>query len=64
MARQAAISLPPEVVEAVERWRLAQTVPPSKSAAMAAMIAEGLRVFEERDKAGVGGQPKLPFGGS
>jgi hypothetical protein len=48
MKRQVGISLPKDIQEAVERWRLAQPVPPSKSAAIAAMVAEGLKIFEAK----------------
>lgn len=51
MKRQVGISLPPKLREEVEAWRLSQPIPPSTSAAMAAMIAEGLKAF----KAGTAG---------
>lgn len=41
--RQLAVTLEPEVERAVEQWMGAQAVPPSKSAALAYLVLQGLR---------------------
>lgn len=43
MARQIPVTLPQEIEAAVEAWRLGMAVPPSRSAAMAALVVAGLR---------------------
>lgn len=54
MSKQVAVSLSPELEKAVDQWRLSLVVPPSKSAAMAALVAAGLRVMDQAP-AGNGG---------
>lgn len=43
MSKQYGLSLSPDLVAAVDRWRLAMPVPPSRSAALGALIVAGLR---------------------
>lgn len=52
--KQFSVSLPVEVAAAVEKWRLAQVVPPSRSAALAAFVAAGMRVLLPASSAAVG----------
>jgi hypothetical protein len=54
MARQAAISLPPDIQQAIEEWRVSMPVPPSKSAAMVALIRAGLKALAPETLAGKG----------
>lgn len=43
MSKQYGLSLPPDLVAAVDRWRLSMPVPPSRSAALGALIVAGMR---------------------
>lgn len=60
MSRQIGITLDAEVEAAIERWRASQTVPPSRSAAVAFLVKVGLShtlpEFAPRP-----GEPQLPF---
>ncbi len=38
--------IPPDTIERVDAWRKAQPVPPSRSAAIAALVARGLDAVE------------------
>lgn len=45
MAKQIAVTLSENVEEAVEEWRKSMPVPPSRSSAVAVLIAAGLKVL-------------------
>lgn len=59
MSKQYGLSLSPELVAAVDRWRLAMPVPPSRSAALAALIAAGMRALAPDYLGGGSGVPDL-----
>lgn len=57
LPKQVAVSLPDDLSAAVERWRLSAAVPPSRSAALAALIAAGMRALAPDYLGGGSGVP-------